>query len=59
MIGDPGELFGRQVVLPGAQIEVAEGVDGVPVLGLIGDQADVLIDRSIELALAEQIGRLL
>src|SRR5262245_38720047 len=40
------------------QVEIAEGVDGVPVARLLFDQPDVLRDREIESALALQALRL-
>ena len=48
------ELLDRLVDLAGAHVEVAERVRRVPVARLFLDQAQVLRDGSIELALPEQ-----
>jgi hypothetical protein len=55
MIGDSRELRGRTLGIAGAQIEIAERVDRVPVARLIGRQAHVLLNRATELALPEQL----
>ena len=44
MIRNPGELRDGAIDIAGAQIQIAERVDGVPVARLIVDQPDVLRD---------------
>ena len=58
VIGDSNELRDRVVVLPRPEVQVAERVDRVPVLRLVFHKTHVLLDRSIELSLAEQLLRL-
>ena len=54
-VGDADELLDRLVDLPGADVEIAERVGGVPVARLILDEAQILRDGRFELALAEQL----
>src|SRR6185295_3737035 len=59
VIGDEGELRDRAVAVAGTEVQIAKRVDRVPVVGLILDQPHVLFDRSGDLALPEQLLRLL
>jgi hypothetical protein len=54
-VGNARELLDRLVALPGAHVEIAENVRGVPILRLILDDAQVLRDGRFELPLPEQL----
>ena len=55
VIRDLRVLRGRLVRLSGAHVQIAQSVPGVPVARLLLDDAHVLRDREIELALTEQL----
>ena len=54
MVGDTAELRDGAVELPGSHVEVAERIDGAPVVRLAFHEAHVLSDGSVEPALPEQ-----
>ena len=57
IVRDPEVLRDRSVGLTGADIQIAEGICGVPVARLIVDDTDVLRDGAVEAALAKQLFR--
>ena len=59
MVGNTDVLLDGLVVLAGANVHVAKRVDGVPILRLVVEQADVLRDRSVQLVLADELFRFL
>jgi len=54
VIGDLHELQDRTIDVAGAQVQIAEGIDRVPVARLVFDQAHVLSNGEVEPALAFQ-----
>ena len=57
-IGDADELLDRLVHLTEARVQVADQIRSVPVPRLFGDDAQVLRNGSLELALADQLLRI-
>ena len=55
LLGDSDELLDRRLHLPGADVQVAQEVRGVPVAGIILDDAQVFGDRQVELPLTKQL----
>ena len=55
----PAELLRRAIRLTGFDVKVAKGVGGVPVVRVVLDQTDVLLDGRGDLALFEKLFRLL
>ena len=58
IIGDADELLDRLVHLTEARVQVADQIRSVPVPRLFGDDAQVLRNGSLELALADQLLRI-
>jgi hypothetical protein len=57
MLGNAGVLPDGLLWLPGARVELAEGVGGAPIAGTLVDDAHVLGDRRLEAALSQQLLR--
>ena len=54
VVGDAMVLPERLVHVPGAEVQVAEEIGGVPIPGLVLDNSDVLADGRVETSLAKE-----